>query len=44
MKDGYMLLLDENGNQIYACKYECNSNTGKLLWVNVGGVTLKKCQ
>lgn len=43
ISDGYMLLLDENGRQIYACKYEYNSTTGKLLWVNVGGVTLRKC-
>ena len=43
IKDGYLLLLDENGKQIYACKYEYNSNTGKLLWVNVGGVTFRKC-
>ncbi len=43
IQDGYMLLLDESGKQIYACKYEYNSTTGKLLWVNVGGVTLRKC-
>ena len=43
IKDGYLLLLDENGKQIYACKYEYNSNTGKLLWVDINGVVLKKC-
>ena len=43
ISDGYLLLLDENGNQIYACKYSYDGSTGKLLWVNVNGVMMRKC-
>lgn len=43
IQDGYLLLLDENGRQIFACKYKYDSQSGKLLWVNVGGVMMRKC-
>ena len=41
IQDGYLLLLDENGHQIYACKYDYHDNT--LYWVNVGGKKFRRC-
>lgn len=43
IEDGYMVLLDENGSQIYSCKYNYDASKGKLLWVNVNGVMLRAC-
>lgn len=43
LENGYLYLLDENGDQIFACKYGLDQSKQKLLWITISGVKLTRC-